>query len=157
MIKAFNILGPICALLFLFACAEKEITPEDQLRQYIESGKRAAENRSHSDLGELIANDYRDHKKMDKHQLVKLLRAYFFKHRNIYLFTKIKSIDLQKNNRAKVVLHVAMAGQVIANIDTLASLRAKVYRFELLLIKEDAWLLEQAIWERSSLKEMLKL
>ena len=90
--------------------------------------------------------DYRDPKGYNKKQLANLLGAYFFRHKNIYLFTKIDAIELLTENEAVVRLHVAMAGSVIADTDALAGLRARLYQFELQLVKQDNWLLRQALW-----------
>jgi len=136
----------------IVACSEKAIAPETEVKQFIETAKLAAENRSHSQFSELIHDAYQDHNGMDKKRLIKTLRAYFFTHKDIYLYTKIDSINFQGDNSAFVVLNIAMAGKVIANIDSLNSLRAKIYRFELLLTKENKWLLKQTKWQPTTLK-----
>ena len=141
--------------LLLTACSESTSTPEDEIRAYIEQGKVAAENRSASELAELVHDNYQDQKKLDKQSIKKLARAYFFRHKNINLFTQIDSINFQSNNSAFVVVYVAMAGNRIDNINALTSLRARIYKFELQLVKEDEWLLQQARWQPAAIKDML--
>lgn len=140
---------------FLFACADDKISPEDEIKQYIESVRVAAEERKHSDVADLIDESYADQKDIKKKQLIKMLRAYFFTHKNIHLFTQIESIVFQNENKAFVTLHVVMTGNVIKDISALNSLRAKVYRFELLLSKDKSWLLKQARWQQASIKDIL--
>lgn len=140
---------------FLLACSDKKISPEDEIRQYIESVKVAAEERSHSDVADLIDESYADQQDIRKKQLIKMLRAYFFTHKNIHLITQIESIVFQNENKAFVTLHVVMTGNAIKDISALNSLRAQVYRFELLLTKNKNWLLKQAKWQQASIKDLL--
>ncbi|MBC8211435.1 MAG: hypothetical protein H8E21_10230 [Gammaproteobacteria bacterium] len=151
-----RILTGLCItfLLVLQACSSTPLSPEDEIRQFIDNGIKAAENRSASDLSELIHDSYRDEKKLDKLQLRKLAQLYFFRHKSIFLFSKIREIKLHSKTQASVTLHVAMAGSVIADASMLSSLRARVYKFELELVKQDTWLLQQAAWQPANLGEM---
>ncbi len=141
--------------IFLISCSNEILSPEDEIKQYIKSGKLAAENRSHSDLANLISEQYQDQRGWDKKQIKNMARAYFLMHQNIHLLTKINSIDFQDKNSAFVVLHVAMAGTAISDAAAITMLRAKVYKFELQLIKNETWLLKQAKWKQASIRDML--
>jgi len=147
--------GILCLMLFLCACSEDETSKEDQVKQYIETGKLAAENRKYGDLAELFHESYHDDNGLDKQQLTNLVRAYFFTHKNIHLFIKIDDIIIETDDQAFVALHVAMAGNVISEASTLLSLRAKIYKFELDLIKEGEWLLKKAQWKVARVKDMM--
>jgi len=142
-------------MLSLTSCTDEALTPEDEIKAFIASGKEAAENRSHNDLGYLVSNDYQDQKNLNKKQITALARAYFFRHKNIHLFTKIDTINFKDNNQAFVVVYVAMAGSAIVDLNTLSSLRARTYRFELLLEKNEEWLLRQAKWKSAKLNDIL--
>ena len=128
------------------SCSDNPASPEAQIHAYIQSGAEAAESRNTDALAGLMHENYTDHKGYDKKQLIGLLRAYFFRHKNIHLLTRIDEIELLTENEATVRLHVAMAGSVIADVDALSALRARIYRFELQLIKQDEWMLTQAVW-----------
>lgn len=145
----FSLIG-----LLLSSCSDEKISKEDEIKQYIESGIEAAEDRSSSDLAELIGESYIDHKNLNKMQITKLARLYFFRHKNIHLFTKINDIEFVAENEALVTLHVAMAGSVISDPSLLSSLRAKIYKFDLELVKQDEWLLQRASWQRASMGDM---
>lgn len=145
----------ICSICFLLlACSDKPTTPEDEIRLYLKKGVEAAENREHSDLTDLIDDGYLDQRGVDKSNISTLLRAYFFRHKNIYLFTKIRDISFPADNEAEVILHVAMAGSVISDASVLTSLRARMYRFELQLVKQDEWLLRSASWQLANMVDM---
>jgi len=64
-----------------------------------------------------------------------MARGYFFTHKNIHLFTQIESIHFLNDKSAFVTVHVAMAGAVITDINALSRLSARIYKFELQLIK----------------------
>ncbi len=144
------------ALFFsLMGCSDDELSREDQVRQFIGNGIQAAESRNTGDISDMLAGTYRDQKGYDKKNLLNLLRAYFFRHKNIHLFTKIRDIRFITDTEAEVIMHVAMAGQVIADVSALASLRANIYRFELDLVKpDDDWLLRSAKWKPAKMHDM---
>ena len=154
MKSSFPVFCLVWAVLLLQACNETVNSPEDEIRQFIKSGVEAAENRNLDDLSDLIHANYLDQKGYSKQRLGGLLRAYFFRHKDFYLFTKIEEINLFAENQATVLLYVAMAGSVISDVDAIAALRAQVYQFELQLIKEDDWLLHHASWKPASALEI---
>jgi len=154
MTAAFRIFRLVWVVILLQACSGTAETPEDEIRAFIESGVEAAENRNLDSLNDLVHANYLDQKGYNRQRLSGLLRAYFFRHKDIYLFTKIEEIDLHAENEAMVRLYVAMAGSVISDVDALASLQAQIYQFELRLIKEDDWLLHHASWRPASIIDL---
>ena len=137
-------------LLLAQACSDDDST-EDQIRHLIENAVQAAEDRRLDGLSDLMHSDFIDQRGNNRQQLAKLLRVYFFRHKSIHLFTRIDSIEMLTANQASVSLHVAMAGTVISDVNALSSLSARIYRFELQLIKQDDWLLRHASWEPASI------
>ena len=157
MLKKLTVFGLFCAFFFLYACSGEEVSKEDQVRQVIESARLAAENRSPKDVALLVDGLYSDDKAHDKKKLIGLVSAYFYMHKNIHLFTKIDEIIFPEENKAFATMYVAMAGSVISDASVLTSLRAKIYKFELQLIKKEEWLINKAKWERSSFKDMMNI
>jgi len=144
----------LVVLITLHACSDSELSPEDEIRQYIETGVEAAEARDASDLTDLIHESYLDPKGYNRIQLGKLAKLYFFRHKNIHLFTKINEIDFLSPEEAQVTMHVAMAGNVISDASVLLSLRARIYKFELSLVKDEEWLLREASWSPAAIGDM---
>ena len=128
------------------ACSDDATTPEQEIERFIETAVEAGENRSVDGLTELVHTGFVDQQGRNRGQFELLLRGYFIRHKNIHLFTRIDNIEILGDNQASVHLHVAMAGSVIADIDALAALRARIYRFELQLVKQPDWRLRQANW-----------
>jgi len=137
-------------LLLVQACSDDD-SPEDQIRHLIDNAVQAAEDSSPDGLSELMHTDFIDQQGNNRQQLAKLLRLYFFRHKNIHLFTRMNSIEMLSANQASVSLHVAMAGTVISDVNALSSLSARIYRFELQLVKQDDWLLRHASWKPASI------
>ncbi len=154
MIRNRLVIGILVSVFQLYACSDDELSSEDEINRFIESVVTAAENRELSELVDLIHPAYRDHNGYNRKQIGNLLRLSFFKNKNIHLFTRVADIELLADNQALVNLHVAMAGSAIADANALSSLHATVYKFELQLIKQDQWLLQQANWHPVSLVDM---
>lgn len=140
--------------LLLNACTNERLSREDEIELMIATAIEAAEDRSSSELSELVDEAYLDQKGFNKIQLIKLVRLYFFRHKNIYLLSKLGTIDFPAENEATVTLHVAMAASAISNITALTSLRASMHRFDLELIKQESWLLRSATWRPASIGDM---
>jgi len=150
-----KLLARVFCLVWVFiliqSCSDNAASPQDEIRAYIISGVDAAESRDIDALAERMHGNYSDQRGYSKKQLSGLLRGYFFRHKNIHLFTRIDSIELLAENEAIVLMHVAMAGSAISGVDALSSLRAQIYRFELQLVKQDEWLLRHAVWGPASI------
>lgn len=151
MVSISRILLLSLTLLLAQACSDSGESPEDQIKQLVEAGVEAGEARSVDDLDDLLHANYIDQRGQNREQLGKLLRLYFFRHKNIHLFTRIDDIEMLADNQAIVSLHVAMAGTVISDVNALAGLSARIYRFELQLRKDDEWLVRHASWAPASL------
>lgn len=151
----FKVLPLIFTILLLIGCDDKTGSPEDEIRQFIQQGVEAAEARKAGDLKTMLNEDYRDQQGNDKARITSLMRALFFRHKNIHLFTKIDEIHFPTSENASVSLFVAMTGSVVTDVSMLSGLRAQIYRFELELIKnDDQWLLRNANWRRASARDI---
>lgn len=130
----------------ILSCSQDAESPESQIRRFIAAGIEAAENRNGEALQDMLHISYRDERGYDRKRLAGWLRVYLLRHKNIHLFSKIDRIEVINDSQARVSMHVAMAGSVIASADALASLRARIYRFELDLVRQPEWQLQHASW-----------
>lgn len=144
----------VAAALALAACSDDPRSPEAEVREFVERGVEAGEARSVDAIEVLLHPDYLDQRDYNRAQLLQLLRAYFFRHRNVHLFTRIDEVRLINDSEAEVRLFVAMAGNAISDVTALPFLRARLYRFELRLLREDEWRLQYARWEPASLADL---
>ena len=141
-------------LLLLSACSSEQTTPEQAIRDLIARGVEAGESRDTGALIDLTDKNYLDQNGYNRSQLEKLLRLQFLRNKNIFLFSKINSIEFEAEDRALVSLHLAMAGSAISDAGALAGLRARVYRFELLLVKDEEWRVIKANWHAAVAGDM---
>lgn len=145
----------IILLMGLNACGEDAKSPEAQLRERIATAEAAAEKRDLDTLRDMVAEQYDDDRGLDKRTVLQLLRGYFLRHRTIYLLTRIQNIDLPHPDQAQVTVFVAMAGQPIDTAQTLRSIRADFYRFDLVFEAKDQtdWQVTNASWRRAKLDD----
>ena len=142
-------------MLALQACSDDAESPEQAIRAFIDNAADAGERRSADELAEFLHHGFVDEQGRNRGEIEKLLRLYFFRHKNIHLFTRIDEIEILAENQANVNLHVAMAGSAISDVTAIASLRAQIYRFELELVKQsDEWQLRQAAWAPASIGDL---
>lgn len=144
----------VCCLL-LVGCADDGLSPEAQLREAIETIASAIEAGEAKPVGESIADDYRDNRHPDKRSAIATLFWYLRQHRNIHLFTLIRSLQLDDSGQtARSVVMVAMAGVPIVSRDSLVSLNADLYRFEVTWRYEaEQWRVTGSQWQRSTLDD----
>lgn len=139
--------------MLLIACSDDAISPEEEIRRFIDAGVESAEARSVGGLEALIHPNYLDQKSQNKKQATNLLRGLFFRHKQIFLLTRIDSIEFVSEREAIVKMKVAMAGSEISGLEALVSLRAQIYAFELNMLKDDDWRLQYSKWRRASIAE----
>ncbi|MDX2504186.1 MAG: hypothetical protein QNL62_06895 [Gammaproteobacteria bacterium] len=144
-----------CLALLLSACGD-EVSPEDQVRQFLAEAVSAAESRDVLALRALVSPSYSDASGRDGRAVVALATAYFLRKKNIHLFKKISDIRFPAEKQAKAALYVAMSGSSVTGNETLLDFKASLYQFDLELMREgDGWLLQKATWRRVSADELL--
>lgn len=134
--------------------SDEPLTEEDQIRALIEQAEIDAEDRDAGALMDVVDSNFRSGQRYNKDQLEKILRLYFFRHKSIYLFTRIKDIELTASDYAVATVFVAMAGTAISDITAITSMRANIYRFDLEFVKNESWLLSSAKWEIARVEDL---
>ena len=140
----------VCAgvglLLLLTGCAEDE-SPEQQIRDTVDAAADAVERRALTEVKALISPGYQDREQRSRRDLTQLLAGYFFRHKSIHLLTQINRIRFPQPEQAEVLLFVAMAGRPIEDVAQLTAFRARLYRIDLQMVREDGeWLVNSGRW-----------
>ena len=101
--------------------------------------------------------NYQDKSHANKAAALRSLFAYLRRHDAIHLFVRITSIEVaQQQQTAQAVAYVAMAGVPVASVETLVSVEADLYRFELQLEEYDgSWIVRRADWRRADVRALL--
>jgi len=130
-------------LAFLAACDAPSEGPEAELRDWVERGVAATEDKQRGVLLDMISPDYADARGNNRDRLKDVLRAYFFRMNKIELLTTIDEIAVFDNSAAEVLITVGMAG----SHDGLLGFSADAYQFSLELMKNGGdWTLISARW-----------
>ncbi|MCB1858328.1 MAG: hypothetical protein KDI63_08650 [Gammaproteobacteria bacterium] len=135
--------------LWLFACTTPS-SPDQRIRALIAAGEAAIEAGSLRQIGELISPAYQDPQGHGRRELMALVSMQLMRHANIHLLVQIEHIELEYQQRAKVVLFAAMASG-LADVRDLGALQADLYRFDIQVAEEDGrWLVVGAQWRPAS-------
>jgi hypothetical protein len=145
----------ISFLLVAVACS-KPTTPEQRVREFLERAEQAAEKKDMGTLRAYVSERYIDAEGRDRRTIDGILRLYVLRHASIHLFTRIESIEFQKPTEAVVVIYVAMAARPIIDAAQLATFRANLYRFTLVIVDEDSeWHVWRAEWRPAEASDFI--
>lgn len=115
-----------------------------------------AESRDIMRLKELISEKYSSddndaNKQGNKQALLQMVTGYFWRYKNIHIFTQINNLAFSNSNNAQLQLLVAMADLPINSIATLLNSKARFYQFDMTLIREQSdWKLLKATWRTAT-------
>jgi len=153
-----NRFGTLLLLLPLItACGGGEKTPEEQIRELLDTGEQAVESRSLSAVSPLLSDTYSGSYGQNKRAVMRLLAGYFVAHQSIHLLTQVSRLELVGAQRAEVTLFVAVAGQPLSGVSQLLSMRADLIRLDLTLIAEqDEWRVLSGEWRRAEKSDFLE-
>jgi hypothetical protein len=98
----------IACLVLLNGCAKS--TDEQQVRAIFDSAEAAIESRDTSETLDLVSEDYKDERGLDKAQLRQYLRGYFLTHPKIELVISIGEIRFETKNLAHVKIDAVILG-----------------------------------------------
>ncbi|MBN2575220.1 MAG: hypothetical protein JXP73_11715 [Deltaproteobacteria bacterium] len=148
---------PLLALLLLCpGCRCSPSSPEERVRQTIDAVIAAVRERDIKPVANAVSEHYSDRERNDKQQVVSLVRMQFVVHPNLYLVTKISSIEFPEPAQARVLLFAALASVPAGVLPDLRNLSADVYRFDLAMADEDGtWRVQRASWAPATIKDLL--
>ncbi|GAB4345035.1 MAG: hypothetical protein Kow0089_21930 [Desulfobulbaceae bacterium] len=153
VINGIPLLVLLFALVLSGGCGKGD-SPEEQVRRFVAAGEEAVENRSIGDVRNLISEEYGDDQGRTRRDLVALTARYLYANKNIHILTRIDELRFPEPDRAVLVLFAAMTGQNVSDLDSLLNTQADLYRFDLVLRKEEGeWKLLQADWRRARAEE----
>ena len=140
-------------LSILGGCGGERTPPEQQVRELVEAMEQAVESGSINAAGELIDTDYRDQRHANKREAIATLFAYLRRHQQIHLFTLIRELEIgAEQTGASVVVYVAMSGMPIESVESVISVKADLYRFDVqMALRDDEWRIVSSQWRRADL------
>jgi len=150
----------LAALAVLVAVALPAVScgepPEVRLRRVLEQGEKAAEQKDHARLAELVSDDYTDEQGYDRRGLLGFARAYFLQLDSVYILTRERSLVITGPGQAEVTLLVAVTSVPVDSFPDLGGMTADLARVEMRFQEEDGeWKLISADWSPADLTDFL--
>lgn len=146
----------VIGLALLLAGCGADTSPEDRLKAAIAIFVEALENGEPREAGKVLHPAYQDARHPDRRGAVASLFWYTRQHRDIHLFTLVRDIDIDATSEsARSGVLVAMAGVPIESVETLVSINADLYRFDVdWRHDEGEWRAVSAQWHRADLSSL---
>ena len=141
------------------ACSKESNDPEEKIRQVITAIELAAEQKSATTVIEYLANDYNDKHHQKRQQVIRSLLGYFYRKKNIFLFSRISNIKLDPNDETKAEASVimAMTATQVDAAEKLLTLKADIYRFDIKVSSiYGSWLITTGSWKKDSASSFLE-
>jgi hypothetical protein len=136
--------------LTLAACSGDQISVEDRVRALIDAMEQSVEAGSVREAISFLHADYTDPWHTSRQAANRTLFGIMQRHRGIHLFTLTETVELtpQEDSATAVVL-VAMTGVPVESVEALISVKADLYRFDIVLLEEEGeWRILSSRWER---------
>ncbi len=137
-------------------CGGEELPAEEQIRARLAEIERLAEAGDVAGVKEFISEGYADAAGNDRRALAAWLTFQRMQHRNLYVWSRIRSLELSDPERAAVVIVAGMAASPVSGPADLARMRADVYEIDLDLADEGGgWRVVSATWRPTQPTDLL--
>lgn len=126
-----------------------ETTPEEEIREYLESIEKHVEERNAGRLSRYIADGYSDRYSYTKKDLPRIVAGYLLRQQqSVFIHHHIVAMELNESGiKAEVTVDVAVSKEELAK-DDIRLLQGDFHRFAATLGKEDDdWLLQTLVWQ----------
>jgi len=148
--------GWVLVLPLVLGACSKGPTPEDEVRAVIATVRDAADKGDLDVLGAHIADRYTDHQGSDKERVLHMVGNRTRRHRNRYVYIKVRNVEIRDDGKAKVIALAGLAGGPVDEDKRPVEVTANLLRFRLVMARsETTWQVERAEWRRASPLEML--
>lgn len=141
-------------LLFSVISCTSQISPEEEIEEYIASVEKRFEDRHATKLKKYIADEYIDSKGYTKKDLVRFAAGYILRRPAIYITTNISELNIIDGNKAQFKLDVSVSNFPTEDND-IRLVQGEFHRFFIDLEKTGKWQLRSLQWQKSTLDEYL--
>jgi hypothetical protein len=128
----------VIILLVITACTnEPQLSKEQVLRNSINELELRFEARKLGDIIEYVSEDYSDENGRKLADVKRVIQLQLMRHKNLFILSKIGSIEWQGDEKATVQITAAMTGQDVKDVGVLSSIRADMIKFSVVFVKQD--------------------
>ena len=148
----------VSLLALAVACTEPVLEPEQQIRDLLGEIERASREKDIQTLKNLVSASYSDKVGRKQENLHSLIKLHYLRRRDVFLLTRIETLELPAPGQAKLSVLAAMAGTPLESEAALRDVRADLYRFELELRDEGSgeWRVVSADWRPARMDDFLE-
>jgi len=144
----------LLAAALLAGCSPTGEDPETRVRAVVAELRAAALARDVAAMKRHVSEDYADAAGRDRRALAGLATFHLLRNQGLHLLTRTRSVTFPEPGVAHADVLVAMAGAAIPGPESLARLRADLYRFALVLRDEEGtWRITSARWRPARLAD----
>jgi hypothetical protein len=148
----------VSLLALVVACAEPVSEPEQQIRDLLTEIERASRDKDIGALKDTVSASYSDKVGRSQEDLHNLIKLHYFRRRDVFLLTRIETLELPAPGQAKLSVLAAMAGTPLESEESLRDVRADLYRFDLELRDEGAgqWRVTSGAWRPARMDDFFE-
>lgn len=147
------LLIPLFAILV--SSCHSEISPEDEIREYVASIEKHFENRQAGKLKGYISEEYFDDYGYTKKDVIRFAAGYVLRRPTIHIRTKISELVIfENNNKAQFKVDVAVSKKPLDDYD-IRLLQGEFHRFLIQLEKTKEWQLLSLRWQKVTVDDYL--
>ena len=150
-----KIIVAILLTCLLAGCADDQ-SAEELFRQTLAEMEEAAQQRDIDALMDHVSPDYQDSDGRTREDIRKIAQIHFLRNRKLHIYKHVTQLDMVDETFAEVVVLVAIAGQPIKSVDSLANLRAELMQFKFTFQFDDRWLMQSAEWSRAGISDFIQ-
>ncbi len=160
MFRSLPALAALVTLALLttpLGCGSEPESPESQIRRLLKDIERASREKDVAALKALVSERYADAEGRTQRDISGILTYHYLRRRDVYLLTRIESLEFPTPGSASLSVLGALAGTPIESPDSIRSLRADVYRFDLGLEDEGdgEWRVVRGAWRPAQLDDFM--
>jgi hypothetical protein len=132
----------------LMSCSDNpQLTKEQLLRQSIAQLEARFEERKLGRIIEYVSENYHDESGRGLKDIKRAIQLQLMRHKTLYVFSTINTINWIDDNNADVQITAAMAGKPIKSASLLTSIRADMIKFNVHFVLEDEiYKVQSATW-----------
>ena len=154
-LTALSRLLVIAACVVLTGACRRANSAEALFRDALEAMEQAIEDRDINEFMETISESYQDAQGRSRKDIRRIAQLHALRNRNLHIYRYATQMLVVDEQYANTVIFVALAGQPIESVESLASMRAELMRFEVSFEFGEKWQVVSAQWKRAGINDFL--
>ena len=146
-LTALSRLLVIAACLVLPGACSSDKSAEALFLDTLAAMEQAIEDRDINEFMEYVSESYQDAQGRSRKDIRRIAQLHVLRNRNLHIYRHVTQMAVVDEQYANTVIFVALAGQPIESVESLASMRAELMRFEVSFEFGEKWQVVSAQWQ----------